>query len=349
MTLVARAQPAAPGLLSPGQIRILDLDGSLRATAAVCSQDWEVHGHDLRALGPPARFLCSRTARDRILAQLDPAERSVLTFYGSGDFHHLSLALLSQFHEPVSLVVFDQHPDWDITSPWPCCGTWVNEALAQEFVQKVVVVGAGPPDLHGWHLWRGNVAALRSGKLEVYPWSWATSRAPLGPDQITPSGVFTRKKLTSSMAWSTLKQRGLLAMLHDVVGRLPPGGVYLSVDKDVLLPQDAVTNWEPGEMKLSELCEGLAWLRGAVSLVGADVTGDFALGKPLSLPARFLSHLNHPAAPPPDRQRASGAVNGAANAAIAGALLGGSLAPQQPANNLGVSAMPSHSSVARLS
>ena len=107
--------------------RILDLDGSLtaqselmkRATTPATSQE----------LGRHLRYLCTRRALKRFAASLNPAQRHQLTFTGSGDFHHGSAVLLGQFRAPLSVVVFDQHPDWDITAPLACCGSWVNAAL----------------------------------------------------------------------------------------------------------------------------------------------------------------------------------------------------------------------------
>lgn len=36
----------------------------------------------------------------------------MITFYGSNDFHHLSLAFARRVREPVNIVIFDNHPDW---------------------------------------------------------------------------------------------------------------------------------------------------------------------------------------------------------------------------------------------
>jgi hypothetical protein len=92
------------------EIHCLDLDGSLvaqrglwpmhRVTAA---QDW----------GPHIRLACSfgRFRRfEQALAERLPATDPQIVLYGSGDFHHVSLALLRRLRKPCNLVVIDNHP-----------------------------------------------------------------------------------------------------------------------------------------------------------------------------------------------------------------------------------------------
>ena len=52
-----------------------------------------------------------------------------MTLYGSGDFHHVTLALIRQIREPFNLLVLDKHPDWMRGIPFLHCGTWLRHAL----------------------------------------------------------------------------------------------------------------------------------------------------------------------------------------------------------------------------
>jgi arginase family enzyme len=133
-------------------LRILDLDGSL--TAQVSLQDvaaWSsVATVPLRDLAPRLR-LWSRDAtmdqaRER-LAAYAPAGGTTLTLIGSGDFHHLAVPLFEQTHEPLTLVHFDNHPDWVRWAPRWHCGSWVNQALRLPHVAKVVTLGPNSADL----------------------------------------------------------------------------------------------------------------------------------------------------------------------------------------------------------
>ena len=266
---------AASTLRTDG-IRVLDLDESVTRQRELLRHNASVV--DLKTLAPRLRFLSTRAAMRDFAASLNPSDRNQLTFYGSGDFHHLSAELIRQFDVPLSVVVFDNHPDWDISSPWPCCGSWINEVMKFPFVQKVVVIGLGRYDLKGWHLLRGNVAALESGKLELYPASWRRSKRMFAPD----------------MYWKTFAREGLERVMNRVLERLPTEEVYLSVDKDCLRPESALTNWEKGEVQLSELRYGIERMRTERRIVGADITGEYSRGANSNSLFRWISNCNHP-------------------------------------------------------
>lgn len=159
--------------------RVLNLDDSVYAPA-FAPESHAADEFDLRALGPDLRYLCTQNALRRFRQFLAPTDRHRLTFYGSGDFHHLTAELLRAFTIPLSLIVFDQHPDWDVSSPWACFGSWINSALQLPHVRRVVVVGLGREDLHGWHLLRGNRRALEEDRLELFPATWRLSRDGMG-------------------------------------------------------------------------------------------------------------------------------------------------------------------------
>ncbi|WP_406678630.1 arginase family protein [Neomoorella carbonis] len=52
------------------------------------------------------------------------------------------------------------------------------------------------------------------------------------------------------------------------------GTVYISIDKDVLSPQEAITNWEQGSMTLGELLPALREITRQKNVAGADVCGE---------------------------------------------------------------------------
>src|SRR4051812_34216774 len=101
---------------------------------------------DARAWGARVRYFAS----ERLLAEFF---RSVLVglprfvLYGSGDFHHLAGWLLRRVEGPVTLVSFDNHPDWDVRPPRWGCGGWVNRALQLANVSKASVWGCGNSEL----------------------------------------------------------------------------------------------------------------------------------------------------------------------------------------------------------
>src|SRR6516162_3312370 len=126
------------------RVRILDLDGSITqqsrlllesAAEVVPLQDW----------GPNLRIACSfdRFRRfEKCLARcLAPGPDPALTFYGSGDFHHVSLALVRRVATPFNLLMLDMHPDWMCGIPFLHSGTWLWHAVRLRLVRRVFHVG----------------------------------------------------------------------------------------------------------------------------------------------------------------------------------------------------------------
>ncbi len=277
------------------QPRVLDLDGSLSRQREFLSVSG-AHTTSFAALGPHLRYLCRVQRRasfeHRLAQQSAPEHKHRLTFYGSGDFHHLTFSLLKFHREPLSVIVFDQHPDWDTTSPWPCCGTWVNAALRLPHVERIVVLGAGKEDLGGAQLWRGNRAALLSGRLEIYPATLARSLWPTVRARTLTSGA---KQKGVWLRWKTIAAAGWDAILTDVLARLPTRSVYISLDKDCLRPESAISNWDAGELALPDVCAAIEAIRAEKVIVGADVTGEWSGGQPRNFLFRAVSRADHPA------------------------------------------------------
>src|SRR5205823_14391349 len=91
-----------------------------------------------------------------------------LTFCGSGDFHHVSLALVRRLTTPFNLLVLDNHPDWMRGVPFLHCGTWLYHAARLPLVQRVFHVG-GDVDFDNYYRWMAPWPLLRSGKIKVLP------------------------------------------------------------------------------------------------------------------------------------------------------------------------------------
>ena len=50
--------------------------------------------------------------------------------------------------------------------------------------------------------------------------------------------------------------------------------LYISIDKDVLRTEDAITDWDQGDMTLNEMLEMLAQLFKSNRIIGVDICGD---------------------------------------------------------------------------
>jgi arginase family enzyme len=291
--------------------RILDLDDAL------AGQDLgEMERGDFRDLGPSLRYMCGRRAYRRFETELAAFPPSEVTLFGSGDFHHLTYALLRRQEQPFSLILFDQHPDWDAIWPWLACGSWVNAALTLPRLQKVVLIGAQRLDSRRWLLPPRSQQALVSGRLEVYPYSRPQA---LPRRRGRRAGVFqVNAGLEGRLDWRYVEEQGIRKIVERVLSRLPSERVYVSVDKDVLTAEWARTNWTPGRMQLGELCRALGQIRAHAEVVGADICGDWSAGEPANPLFRGISRMDHPVSGGPTREEFR--MNAATNRTILHAL-----------------------------
>ena len=259
-------------------LRVLEIDGSLAESKALSS----AQRLPLADLEPGLRLWGSASAMAELGRRLPAWVEGEVTFLGSGDFHHLAAALLRRLDRPVTLVHFDNHPDWVRLPPAWHCGSWVNRALELPHIHKVVTLGPCSDDLDWPQLRGGNWPALRCGRLELYPWRHAPSKL-LG----RPAHIWTElADLPEPEAW-----------LERLFANLPTSDVWVSIDKDVLAPQQAVTNWDQGGMSLEFLESALAILGKNRRILGADVCGEFSPPRFASPWKRLSAWMDHPPQP----------------------------------------------------
>ena len=75
---------------------------------------------DATEWGPRLRFSVSPRTTERFFREITP-QLGNFVLYGSGDFHHLTALWLRRIREPLTLISFDNHPDWDVRPPRWCC------------------------------------------------------------------------------------------------------------------------------------------------------------------------------------------------------------------------------------
>jgi len=84
-------------------------------------------------------------------------------------------------------------------------------------------------------------------------------------------------------------KRALLDALHLEL-KTHIGQCYLSIDKDVLAQSEARTNWDQGQLLVSDLQAVIDALRGRI--VGSDITGEVSIHHYQSRWKRMLSALD---------------------------------------------------------
>jgi hypothetical protein len=246
----------------------LDLDGAWNGGAL------GLPTVDARAWGPRLRYWARRVDIDefdsRIARTLPP-----FALYGSGDFHHLSGVLVRKAAGPLTLLSFDNHPDWDRRPPRWACGGWVNRALELPNVQRVSVWGCGNFELSVPSRWFGNGAAIRSGRLELHAWA-----------ERQPHSVQRRFACMTRQDWRQ--------QFADFAESFAGGNAYVTVDLDCLRSQEAHTNWENGEFTADDVAWAIGELQRHTHIVGGDVCGAYStpvFQRPFQ---RFAAWWDHP-------------------------------------------------------
>ena len=246
----------------------LDLDGAWTGNGIV------PQALDLTAWGPKLRF----SAPPRLIEQFFDEVKSRLCpflLYGSGDFHHLTALWIRRVQEPFVLVSFDNHPDWDVRPPKWGCGGWVNRALELSHAQKVSVWGCGNFECWWPRQIFGNRRAERSGRLEVHPWA----------DDRTMSDQRRRGAILRTN-WQT--------HFEGFVRAINGSHVYVTIDLDCLIADEAVTNWENGKFTIADLKWAMERLRDQCRIVAGDVCGGFSKPRYARWKQRFASETDHP-------------------------------------------------------
>jgi arginase family enzyme len=245
-----------------------------------------VREHDERPLGGQIRLwsdaetisLLSERLEAKLLG-LDRGGTTVVTWLGSGDFHHVTAVLVRILakvrQERMTVVHFDHHPDWVVMRSGAHCGSWVSDLLARGIVDRVVSIGPSSRDLAWPELKRADLDLLANGKLAIYPFNpprtYVWRRYANGPGH-AQSGHRLR--------WTCFDPMPTEAAIEEIMRAIPSDTIYVTIDKDVLRRADAVTNWDQGICALDDL---LAWLRpllGRRRVAGVDVSGDHS-------PARY--------------------------------------------------------------
>src|SRR6185437_11419552 len=195
----------------------LDLDGAWDA------EDFDFPTLSLRQWGPRMRYVARRRDVEALWRELEGKLPAVVV-YGSGDFHHLAGMLIRRAGPaPVTLISFDNHPDWDIRPPSWSCGGWAARAL-RGGAERVSVWGCGNFELRFPSRLFADRAALKSGRLEIHPWA-----------ERQPEGVCQR--------FNCMRREDWRGRFEEFAKTLTARRIYVTVDMDCLSAEEAVTNW----------------------------------------------------------------------------------------------------------
>jgi hypothetical protein len=261
----------------------VDLDGAWPTEALA------IPTLDLRRWGPRLRYI-TREEEVRDFSRELPDETVRFFLYGSGDFHHLSAALVLRAagttDRPIRVVCFDNHPDWDIRPPRWACGAWVNRALESAAVEGVSVWGCGNFEMDWPHRWFRNHRAMASGRLEIFPWT-------------------ERQSPAAAQHFPGISRADWRGKFEEFAARQSGASVYLTIDMDCLCEEDAATDWEAGLFSANDVAWAIDRLRQQTTLLSGDMCGASSPQTYARNFQRFAGWWDHPARKPIDRERAT--------------------------------------------
>jgi len=236
---------------------------------------------DMRDLGPGVRLWGDNKKldeiRDRLQSALSQQKKSgpIVSWLGSGDFHHVSAILipLIMSSRPANSTVlhFDNHPDWVRHKNGIHCGSWVNYLLENQQVNKVISLGVSSNDL-AWPEFKGaSLNYLKQGKIIIFP---------LHPPRTFVLGQYGKgaahKTNSHTIEWTSLDNKAAPEGLNEILKLVDTSPLYITIDKDVLAPMYASTNWDQGKLTLKELLNWLRALCRHCNIAGVDIVGDYS-------------------------------------------------------------------------
>jgi len=185
---------------------------------------------------PGTNGYCHFETLGRIARRLAKRRQRGITLIGRGNYHYASFLLAGEVKEPFTLVLFDHHADM-MESPDENIISCGSWAL--EAMKRL-------PNLRLVLL----VGASRDSIRQI------------------PAGWRRRVIAVPEEAAAAVDVRRLVRLI-------PTDTVYVSVDKDVLSPLDAATDWDHGSLRLDALLGMLEAVAGAKRLAGVDVCGEY--------------------------------------------------------------------------
>lgn len=178
--------------------------------------------------------MCPLDVLEEIEKRLPIHQRDYLYYLGNGNYHYLTLVLLSRLSEPFTLITFDHHNDagdfpfLEMTS----CGSWIQTAVDRvPLMERVIIIGAD-----------------------------------------SQNGKKTKENYSNQLFF--VSDTKVPENLQEISLLIKTKNIYMSIDRDYLSKEVVQTNWDQGDNQLSDLLKAIRFLANHHTLVGADVCGD---------------------------------------------------------------------------
>ena len=167
---------------------------------------------------PGTNCYCDEEAMNEIRSRIAPYSSGEIHFIDSGNYHYMTRIWLEKISEPVDVLVFDTLSDMlpSAVGGLLSCGGWIYDSVMElPLLQKVILIG---------------------------------------PDEEAFSRVEPEiQKKVEFLSREKLRGMELMEILDFVKEQTGKKSLYISIDKDVLCPEDADTNWSQGDMRLETM------------------------------------------------------------------------------------------------
>ena len=238
-------------------------DSSLRSYILDFSKDYPPdYGTLLDAACPPERvdlsavsgthLYCGPEAGNAIAAAIRARGTHGIHFIDTGDYHYVTKFMTDAIREPFCLIQIDHHTDLQpgafdaVDGSTLSCGSWVRSVLqTNAFLRRLLLIGPPAEAILAAQADPICQSGIRDGRVLFIP-----------AEDLSIDGTVLSASETAN--------------LPPLSADLP---AYLSIDKDVLCRRDAVTDWDQGDMTLSDLTSLLRRLLSGRRLLGADLCG----------------------------------------------------------------------------
>lgn len=183
-----------------------------------------------------ANCFCDNEASAEICRRIKDVPPQGIHFIDSGNYHYVSKFFTDKINEDFILVVLDHHPDMQpsLFDELLTCGSWVKASIDTNKHLKKVILIGTSDEL------LNKIDKRYTDKLIE----------------------FKESQLEDRTAWQ---------QFYDMHFDLP---IYISIDKDVLSPDEDVTNWDQGKATMPELKRLLSILLKHGKIIGIDICGE---------------------------------------------------------------------------
>lgn len=190
---------------------------------------------DLSDLKNVSRY-CDERSLEMIRKKLSKFYDSKIKFIDSGNYHYVTYLLLEKIKQPFILVLFDHHTDMQPSffKELMSCGCWVKKTLDENKYIQKVII-----------------IGAREKQINLIEEKYT--------DKII---CFSEEFIGEKYNWESFSQKYI---------NYP---IYISIDKDIINPKEAKTDWDQGNLTLNELREIYMGICKKHEIIGIDICGD---------------------------------------------------------------------------